>query len=654
MLPYMNDKSIMRPALQTGWGGINHNKSAQEGEIYDMMNMSSREYPLLAPRDTRIILDAQLTAPNGSGVLDVPFWIDGTDFVFDQVVKGQVYGLSALRSFAILGKKILIFPDKKYYDAEADRFGDLEAGGRQDDVTFMNGTYAGEPAEANTIYVAGVNWRSIFNEGDAVKIEGCYIHPENNATLIIREIDGDYLRFYENSFTLDSTIRYTATADGLEAGGYYFCIGEDPYSFTLTADMAEGDTLTWTGSALDAVIGGSASTIPVTSGATGTPLVFADIPTDYTEDWIVITRSVPDLRFVCVNDNRVWGTDGVAMYASKLGDPFNWNAFDGLSTDSWSSEVSEPGDFTGCISFQGYPTFFKEDVVYKVQGDKPSNYSWTAAQRHGVLAFAERSLTIVGETLFYLSRVGVCAYTGGAPSVISAPLGIGTYGDDYLRYAVGGTDGVRYYLAIQGGASTLYAYDTRYGTWHIEDQPLLGYNQDNEQWGYYGVDSFFRFRGAMYALMQPYAGRPAPILCCSHSPQIYQPAGYSGAGWVSYEDPVEWMVEFADAVNFYETTRTGSENKKGLLRLQVRAALEEDAIVKFSVSYDDGAYTEIGQMKGTSGKKKSYNLPTILRRCDHYRLKIEGTGDCVIYSIAAVRYSGSNLQGSSLYTPEEA
>lgn len=650
MLPYMSDKSIMRPALQTGWGGLNRNKNAQEGEIYDMANMSSREYPLLAPREYRIILDAQLTDPNGSGVLGKPFWVDGTNFVFDQAIKGQVTTGGHDKTFAILGKKVLIFPDKKYYDTEANRFGDLEASKIVESVTFMNGTYAGEPADANTIYKAGVDWGSTFNVGDSVTIEGCYYHEENNTTLIIREIDGDYLIFDENSFTLNSTIRYTATADGLEAGQYYFYVGENTYSFTLPVDMAEGDTLTWNGTSLDAVIGGASSTIAVASGMTGTPLVFADIPTDYVEGRIVVTRKVPDLIYVCTNDNRVWGTDGVSIFASKPGDPFNWNAFDGLSTDSWSSEVSEPGPFTGCISYQGYPTFFKENYVYKIQGDKPSNYSFSAQQRWGVLPTAARSMCVVGETLFYVSRVGICAYTGGAPSIISDPLGPIGLPDDYSKAYAAGTDGLRYYLVIQQPVSpVLYAYDTRYGTWHIEDHPFTS----SDTFRYRGVDSFFLYRGTMYALAQVWASGTSPIICFGQDPQIYAPAGYSGESWTTWDGPVEWWVEMADAVNFYETTRTGSENKKGLLRLQVRAALAEDTIVKVSVSYDDGSYHEIGQMKGTSGKKKSYNLPTILRRCDHYRLKIEGTGDCEIYSIAAVRYSGSNLQGSSLYTPSE-
>ena len=77
MLPGMNDKSIMRPSVQTGFGGINHNLTAGDGEIWDMGNLCSLDFPLLRPRDPRGVIYLQagddptlLTNPNGSGYVD--------------------------------------------------------------------------------------------------------------------------------------------------------------------------------------------------------------------------------------------------------------------------------------------------------------------------------------------------------------------------------------------------------------------------------------------------------------------------------------------------------------------------------------------------------------------------------------------------------
>ncbi|CAN4034983.1 hypothetical protein PKCEKB_PKCEKB_19180, partial [Dysosmobacter welbionis] len=43
--------------------------------------------------------------------------------------------------------------------------------------------------------------------------------------------------------------------------------------------------------------------------------------TPYTETGeLSVSRTVPDLLFVCENENRLWGCDKTTIYASKLGD----------------------------------------------------------------------------------------------------------------------------------------------------------------------------------------------------------------------------------------------------------------------------------------------------------------------------------------------
>jgi len=623
-LPYMNNKSIMRPTVRTQFGGLNNNLSAHDGEIVWMENMSSREYPLLTPRKPRTLVQT-ISEPCGIGARDELYWVSGTGFYYNGVLKGTVE--KSPKQFAAMGNMICIFPDKKYYDIDSGTFGSMGVGQTLSGVSFQNGTYAGVPANANTIYKSGAAWD--FKAGDAITIAGCTIHAENNKTAIVREVSGDYLRFYENTFTLDSTIRYTAGEEGLLAGTYHF---EEGGEFTLTTDLSEGDTLTWNGTSIDAVIGGVSSTITVTEGEDGDLLVFADIPTDYTESGTIsVTREVPDLDYVCVNENRLWGCKGDTIYASALGDPFNFNVFDGLSTDSWQSAVPDEGDFTACVSYGGYPIFFKEDSICKVQGDKPSNFQWTINSRFGVKDGSSWSLAVAGETLFYLSRVGICAYNGGAPKVISEALGANTR----WASASGGSDGIRYYVSLtdydESDVSGLYVFDTRYGVWHREDD----------------TDGAFAFAHESLYMVDLDTGK------------LWRLDGDTYYG--SAEGTIEWQVKFADSVRFYETSDSNSQNKKGLSRLMLRCELAADAVITVSVSYDKGSWHQMAQIKGASAtpwdstggnKMNSYNVPLILRRCDSYRIKLTGTGNAVVYSLTEVKYAGSNLQGGALYKEE--
>lgn len=612
-LPYMSDKSIMRPTVRTQFGGLNNNLSARDGEIVWMENMSSREFPLLTPRQQRVLW-VNAGGFFGFGARDELYWVEHTSFYYNGAWKGRVAAASP-KQFANMGNLILIFPDKKYYDIDSDTFGNMSVGQTFSGVSFQNGTYAGVPANANTIYKAGAAWQ--FRPGDALTISGDDMaHPENAKTAIVREVQGDYLRFYEGTFTLDSTIRYTATQEGLPAGTYHF---DEGGQFTLATALTEGDTLTWNGTSIDAVIGGVSSTISVTAGTDGEALVFADIPTDYTEPGsITIEREVPDLDYVCVNENRLWGCKGDTIYASALGDPFNFNVFDGLSSDSWTSAVPDEGDFTACVSYGGYPIFFKENSICKVQGDKPSNFQWTLSSRFGVKEGSANSLAVAGETLFYLSRAGICSYNGGAPRVISEPLGANTR----WQQATGGSDGIRYYVGLRdyddSDVSGLYVFDTRYGVWHRED---------------YRYGDFAFCHESLYMALETNG--------------IYRLDGDTNYG--TLEDTLTWQVVFADSDNFYETTDTASQNKKGgPLRILIRATLPENSTIEVKIKYDDGSTKTVGTITGTSGaKKKTYILPLILRRCDHYQLSMDGYGNAVIYSIAVERYSGSQFQGGS-------
>ena len=100
-LPEMPARNIMRPAVQTAFGGLNHNLRARDGELWWMKNLSGREFPLLTPREPRGLLGT-LEAPGGIGAGDAVWWTDGTGFYYDGVRKGTV--TAGEKIFAAMGR----------------------------------------------------------------------------------------------------------------------------------------------------------------------------------------------------------------------------------------------------------------------------------------------------------------------------------------------------------------------------------------------------------------------------------------------------------------------------------------------------------------------------------------------------------------------
>lgn len=326
---------------------------------------------------------------------------------------------------------------------------------------------------------------------------------------------------------------------------------------------------------------------------------------DYTERGnLSIARTVPDMDFICEHENRLWGCKGNTIYASKLGDFFNWNVYDGLDTDAWAVDTGSAGDFTGCISYRGYATFFKEDNIYKVYGSIPSNFQVMGSATLGLAEGSANSMAVAGETLFYLSRNGVMAYTGGIPQ----PLGQ-AFGNLKFKNAVGGSDGLKYYVSMQetDGSHGLYVFDTQEGLWHKEDETQ--------------AIGFAKWDGNLYCL-----NVDGEIWIMGNIQNV--PEG------VTEENPVEWEAEFAD---FTEK----DPNKKGVSKVQIRLELDEGATVQVWIQFDsDGNWQKVSSALG-EGMKRSYYLPIIPRRGDHYRLKLTGVGGCRIYSMAREYYTGS-------------
>ena len=326
---------------------------------------------------------------------------------------------------------------------------------------------------------------------------------------------------------------------------------------------------------------------------------------------ITLERKVPDMDFVTESENRLWGcsSDNHEIYACKLGDPFNWNCFEGISTDSYAATVGTDGDFTGAITHLGYVLFFKEECLHKIYGSKPSQYTIITTTMRGVKKGCDKSLAIVNENLYYVSASGVCIYQGALPSDVGKPLG-----DEPLYDAVAGTIGNKYYLSCEDRKGYhMYVYDESVGTWVEEDAMHIN--------SFIYSDHILGFRSAndIYAIIsEEHEGMPDKELPKTTT-------------WEAVTGPIKTV--FKSNQNFM----TG---KKRITKLTMQIDLHEGSYVDISVSYDDGLYQPVKTF--SSATNKTVSVMFIPHRCDHFKIKFHGGGYFALKSMTKYLENGSD------------
>ena len=572
--------------------GYNHNLRIGDAEFYDMKNMTSDHYPVLAPRGKRGIY---VDTGSASGLIakDALCYVDGSDFVMNQYHydMGLTPGPKKLVS---MGANVIILPDKKYFNTQKLAHGNIEA-----HVT-TSGTVTFELCTAE-----GAKYENAKTQPNA---------PEspNNLDLWI-----------DTSSTPHTLKQYSAaSAVWVDIATTYVKITAAGSGIGKTFNKYDGVTISGiTGEALK----GLNSTTTIWSGEDDS-IVVTGILDEVTSQStpICISRWMPNFDHLVESKNRLWGccygfpykgkayniekgitedvygTEAVnEIYACKLGDFQNWNCFMGLATDSYAVSVGTDGQFTGAVTHLGYPCFFKENVLHKVYGDYPASYQVQDTACRGVQKGCEKSLAIVNEVLFYKSRSGVCAYDGSLPGEVS-----NQFGNELYSQAVGGSHRNKYYISMADayGQYHLFVYDTMKGMWHKEDNLK--------------AECFCSCDGEMYAIAD---GKIITML---------------GSGTQDGE-PVEWMVQTGDI-------GLSTPDMKYTSRMNVRMSMEIGATAMFYIQYDqDEAWHHICTMNGTS--LRSFSVPIRPKRCDHMRLKIVGKGDAKIYSITKTIEQGSEL-----------
>lgn len=416
-----------------------------------------------------------------------------------------------------------------------------------------------------------------------------------------------------------------------------------------------------------------------------------------------IQRRYPDMQYICCHNNRIWGcrcdNDINEIYASKLGDPLNFNCFRGISTDSYAVSVADGGEFTGCSQVGDSVVFFKENCLYTIYGTSPSDFQTVKTECFGVQKGSEKSIVKINGSVFYKSNHGIMRLSEGSlPVSVSRELG-----KDIWKDAVAGTDGSKYYITMStpAGERETYVYDISLELWQKESLPVEN------------LFLYVRYKNTLLALgKEATETKTDPVKIGPKAVEPPKPSDYENhidyhaafVGYVSesirnflmsqisferaremyaeensldienvtdeevyeylseyveFEDSYEHLVDCAymdcslnndsrlpgsidlteeDRFHFYaETGIRGLENSeyKRLKNIEVRMKIFPGSKVSIAVMYDEDR--DWKDLTTFSEEKTStFRFDARLEKCDNYRLRIYGYGEVIIYSIAEV------------------
>ena len=115
MIPFVNEVQRSTKKQIVTFRGINYADQTQDGDLRAGLNLSARRLPYLTTRRGRKKLEQYTgaTAMTARGVLVV---VQGTDLLYDGEVAGQV--TAGEKQFAVVGNKLVIWPDKTYLDLD--------------------------------------------------------------------------------------------------------------------------------------------------------------------------------------------------------------------------------------------------------------------------------------------------------------------------------------------------------------------------------------------------------------------------------------------------------------------------------------------------------------------------------------------------------
>lgn len=523
--------------------GLNRRTTVDEGEMSAMQNLTAENYPVLTPRRPR----GTFRLPNGAveplkimerfeRIAMIAKKSDGSvAFFYNRTEITEVTGLTEDTEMVAINTKICFFPQKTYLTL-------IRTGS-----VVQSGDY-GNLEQSDTLSGATLG---ISNE---------------DARLTLSDASG---YAYDDALIIDGTLNYTDSEGTVHTG----------VSCTVSCIIEEvsGNVLVLPRESFIELTGDGATNITY-SGS--------------------LSRTMPDLDHVIEWGNRLWGVSNITntVYACKLGDPKNWQYYQGTSLDSFYAEQGTDEDWTGCAAYSGHLILFKQNSMTKIYGTAPSNFQIVNAVCYGVEEGSENSIAIINDTVFYKSTIGIMAYNGGVPYCVSDKLNM------KFKNVVGGTEGINYYASVQREDNTheILVLDVQKAMWHREDD--------------------VRFRD-----------------CCTMDGSLYF---ISDVATDSFEANKVYIINPETATETYEGMHWMAtfgpfdeylENRKIYSKLSLRFKANGTSTANVYIALNEGEWELVKAF--TNIATEGEFIPIVPRRCDRYSIKIEGTGNCEIKTL---------------------
>ena len=567
--------------------GYNHGLKIGAGEFYDMKNLTSSYYPVLSSRHKRATFNVGDDVHALYSKEKLLYVKSGSLYYGGEAVTGFPYlypKYDSVRKMVSMGAYVVIFPDKVYLNTnDLTDFGSIEASFATEEGTNISYTLCALDGEKYENYVKG-------NTAPE--------NPENGAMWLDTSSKPHTLNQYDEATSMWVGISTTYVKISTPNIGKFF---------------KEYDCVKISGS----VIEDFNTDMIIWSCGDDYIIVAGIIDEEKMQNTVLeVNRKCPDLDFVCEGSNRIWGCNSELneIYCCKLGDFKNWRCYMGIASDSYAVSVGSDGDFTGAVRYGSYTLFFKENCIHKVYDNVNPPFQVSTSYTRGVQKGSERSLCVVNETLFYKSPTGVCAYEGGMPITIS-----GDFGTLYYSDAVGGAFRDKYYISMKNkGNRSLFVYDLNTNLWHKEDDINITEFATNNSNLYFIANDGTENNIGMIDSEQPYGVFSGEL-----------------SGW-SEESDFEWCAE---------TGLIGLDipEYKYVSRIILRLDLSDGASMNVYIEYDSsGEWEKLHSI--TSNELHAIDLPLMRnRRCDHFRIKLAGTGEVKLYSITFNIEEGGEL-----------